>query len=281
MTSIVCGVGSAIFFASGSVLNSRATRLISGWSVVAWVMLVGLLLTVPLLAISGFPDAANGGNVVWLAVAGGGNVAGLVLAAYAFRYGKVAVVAPVLATEGALSAVIATRLGASLSSSVAFLLFAIVAGVVLAAAAPDPFPLEHERVVVSTVLAVSGALSFGVSLYAMARLSGELPISWVLLPARLVGVVFLLLPLTVGRRLQISRKAAPLVLAMGTTEVLGIAIFAIGARHDIVITSVLSSQFAPISAVLAYFLFGERLGRSQLVGVAIIIAGVTALSVVA
>lgn len=280
MTSIVCGVGSAIFFASGSLLNSRATRHISAWSVVAWVMLVGLILTAPLLVTSGLPDAAKGTNVLWLAVAGGGNVTGLVLAAFAFRHGKVAVVAPVLATEGALSAVIATRLGESLSSSVAFLLVAIVAGVVLAAATPDPFPLEHERIVLSTVLAVSGAVSFGISLYAMARLSGELPISWVLLPARLVGVMALALPLALSRRLQITRKAAPLVIAMGTTEVLGIAIFAIGARDDIVITSVLSSQFAPIAAVLAYLLFGERLGRSQLVGVAIIIAGVSALSVV-
>lgn len=280
MISIVCGVGAAIFFASGSLLNSRATRHISGWSVVAWVMLVGLVLTAPLTASAGLPEAARGTNLLWLAVAGGGNVAGLVLAAFAFRYGKVAVVAPVLATEGALAALIATRLGESLSSLVALLLMVIVAGVVLAAATPDPFPLEHERLVLSAALAVGGALAFGISLYAMARLSGELPVSWVLLPARLVGVVFLALPLALSRRLQISRKAAPLVFAMGITEVLGIAIFAIGARDDIVITSVLSSQFAPIAAVLAYFLFGERLGRSQLVGVAIIIVGVTALSIV-
>ena len=73
--------------------------------------------------------------------------------------------------------------------------------------------------------------------------------------------------------------AAPLVLGMGVVEVLGIAVFSLGARDDIAITSVLSSQFAPIAAIIAYLLFRERLGRVQIVGVAVIVAGVTALSV--
>ncbi len=278
MISIVCGFVAAVFFASSSLLNSRASRHISGWSVVAWAMLVGLVLTAPVAALTGIPEAARS-NAWWLVVAGIGNVGGLVLAAYAFRWGKVGVVAPILATEGALSAVIAARLGESLAPSVASLLVVIVIGVVLAAGTPDPFPLEHERLALSSGLAVCGAFSFGVSLYAMAHLSGELPISWVLLPARVVGVLALTLTLALSRRLQINRQAAPLVLGMGVVEVLGIAVFSLGARDDIAITSVLSSQFAPIAAIIAYLLFRERLGRVQIVGVAVIVAGVTALSV--
>jgi multidrug transporter EmrE-like cation transporter len=41
---------------------------------------------------------------------------------------------------------------------------------------------------------------------------------------------------------------------------------------------VLASQFAAVAAVGAYVLFGERLGRVQLTGVAMILAGVAALS---
>jgi drug/metabolite transporter (DMT)-like permease len=41
---------------------------------------------------------------------------------------------------------------------------------------------------------------------------------------------------------------------------------------------VLSSQFAALSGIAAYFLFGERLTRLQLAGVCTIVAGVAALS---
>jgi drug/metabolite transporter (DMT)-like permease len=40
----------------------------------------------------------------------------------------------------------------------------------------------------------------------------------------------------------------------------------------------MGSQFAAIAAVAAYFLFGERLGRLQVAGVALIVGGVTILA---
>ena len=50
-------------------------------------------------------------------------------------------------------------------------------------------------------------------------------------------------------------------------------------RHDsIAITAVLGSQFAAIAAVVAFFLFGERLSRIQVVGVVLIVGGVTVLA---
>jgi len=41
---------------------------------------------------------------------------------------------------------------------------------------------------------------------------------------------------------------------------------------------VLGSQFAAIAAVVAFLLFGERLSRSQMTGVVLIVAGVSALA---
>jgi drug/metabolite transporter (DMT)-like permease len=279
MISILCGFGAAIFFASGSLLNSRATRHIDGWSVVAWVTLVGLGVTAPLALTSGVPGGVRSANELWILLAGIGNVAGLVLAAYAFRFGKVAVVAPILACEGALSAVIAASLGVNVTPSLGILLIVIVIGVMLAAGSKDPGAAGVTRPILSSGLASAAACFFGVSLYAVGRLSADLPIAWLLLPGRVVGVTALTIPLALARRLRINRKAAPLVVAMGFTEVLGITVFSLGARHNIVITSVLSSQFAPMAAVGAYVLFHERLSRLQIVGVAIIVSGVTALSV--
>ena len=50
------------------------------------------------------------------------------------------------------------------------------------------------------------------------------------------------------------------------------------ARHGIAVAAVLSSQFAALSGIAAYFLFRERLSRIQLAGVLTVIAGVAVLS---
>jgi drug/metabolite transporter (DMT)-like permease len=279
MVSIVFGLATAVFFASSGLMASRSVKVIGSWSTVAWTMLVGLVITLPFLVSSGVPEnlSDSGG---WMLVTGAGNVAGLVIVGLAFRVGKVGVVAPIAATEGAISAVIAALLGESIAPIIAFLLMVIVVGIVISATAPDPEPLEHERPVVAALLATAGALAFGVSLYAAGRLSGDLPISWVLLPARLVGVVALTIPLALTRRLLITRATVPLILGMGLAEVLGFTCFAIGAQYQVAVTSVLASQFAPIAAVMAYVLFRERLGRLQITGVSILVVAVTALTLV-
>ena len=279
MISIVFGLGTALCFAASSLIASRAAKLIGSFPVVAWTMLIGLFLTMPFVVASGIPDRATGANLGWLLATGIGNVAGLVFATFAYRVGKVGLITPILATEGALAAVIAALLGESIAPIVGFLLVLIVAGIVLAAIAPDPEPLEHERPVVAVLLATAGALVFGISLYSAAHLSGDMPISWVLLPARLVGTVAIALPLAITRRLTLTRKTIPMVVAMAFAEVIGFTMFAIGAQYEVAITSVLASQFAPISAVLAYVLFKERLGRLQITGVVILVLGVTALSI--
>ena len=134
-------------------------------------------------------------------------------------------------------------------------------------------------VALAVILATCAALAFGVSLYAAGSLSGDLPIAWVLMPARVVGVVAVFLPLLLLRRLRITRGTVPLVVGMGFAEVIGFTCFAIGAQYSVAVTSVLASQFAPIAAVMAYVLFKERLGRLQITGVAVLVVAVTALSI--
>lgn len=278
MVSIAFGLLTAGFFASSSLLSSRSVKVIGSASSVAWAMLVGLVITTPFVLLSGVP-ANLGASLPWMAAAGLGNVIGILIAGFALRVGKVGVVAPILATEGAIAAVIAAVLGESIAPIVAFLLMVVVGGIVLSAIAPDPEPLEHERPVYAVVMSTIAAACFGISLFAAGNLSDELPISWVLLPARLAGVVLILVPLLLTRRLRLTRATAPLVTAMGFTEVLGFVCFAIGAQYQVAVTSVLASQFAPIAAVAAYFLFRERLGRLQIAGVVVLVLGVTALTV--
>lgn len=277
MISVWFGLGTALCFAASSLLSSRAVRIIGPLSVTAWTMVVGLVLTLPFLIPAGVPGNL-GENTGWMLMSGIGNVLGIVLAGMAFRVGKVGVVAPILATEGAISAVLAALLGESIAPIVAFLLLVIVVGIVVSAIAPDPAPVEHERPLFAVGMATAAAASFGLSLFATGTISDDLPIAWVLMPARVVGVLVLALPLLILGRLLLTRRSAPMVIGMGVLEVVGFTSFAIGAQYQVAVTSVLASQFAPIAAVLAYLIFRERLGRLQILGVVILVLAVTTLT---
>jgi drug/metabolite transporter (DMT)-like permease len=223
------------------------------------------------------------------------------------RIGKVSIVAPIVATEGAVAALIAIAFGDPLGLVAGIMLGLIASGVVLSTQEPggsnvpagdfdlvadsidgpriDPNlptatgerPIDARRAV---LLAAGAALVFGVGIVAAGRAAALVPVAWVALSARLVGVAVVVVPLLLQRRLRVTRVALPLVVIAGVAEVLGSMLSAWGSRESIAITAVMGSQFAAIAAVAAYFLFGERLGRLQVAGVILIVAGVTVLAAV-
>jgi drug/metabolite transporter (DMT)-like permease len=248
-------------------------------AVVAGVMVVGLVITAPIAAANGTPSF-DAESLTWLVLSGAGNVVGLILTYNAFRIGQVALVAPLVSTEGAVAALIALLAGESLAPGVGLALAIVAIGVCLSVA-PDSAAAERRMLrtqPAAVALALAAAVVFGTSLYATGRAGSTLPASWVVLSARLIGTVALAVPLAVTGRLRVVRPAVPLVVASGICEVLGFFSYTAGARHGIAVAAVLSSQFATIAAVVAYFAFGERLGRVQVAGVTSVIVGVALLS---
>ena len=132
MIAILGGLGAALCWAAGTLCAAKASRLIGALSVLAWVMLIGLAMTAPVAAFSGIPPGLRGVELVWIVLAGAGNVAGLLLAYEAMRRGKVSIVAPISSTEGAIAALLAVATGEALGIPSAILLGLIAAGVVLA-----------------------------------------------------------------------------------------------------------------------------------------------------
>jgi drug/metabolite transporter (DMT)-like permease len=275
MLAILGGTGAALAFAGSTMCSSRSAKLIGPFSVAACMMLVGLVVTVPLAAAQGVPhfDAAN---VTWLLVGGAGNVLGLVITYYALRSGKVGVVAPIVSTEGAVTAVLATATGEPLGAATGVLLLVVAVGVVLAGrqAEPGAGSLAGRP----AILAFAAALAFGASLLAIGRAAETVPLWWSVLPARVIGAVALALPLALAGRLRLTRRAAPFVIASGLCEVAGLGAYALGARDGIAVAAVLASLFGALAAVLAAVLFGERLARVQVAGVGTIAAGVALLT---
>jgi drug/metabolite transporter (DMT)-like permease len=278
MWAILGGLGAAVSWAITSLTAARASRLIGSYSTLAWVMLIGLVVVAPVALAQGRPDALGGSSGGWLVLAGLANVGGLLLVYTGFRLGGVGVVAPISSAEGAVAAVIAVAAGESLGAGTAVALLAIVLGVVLVAGAQSDVP-DLDRIDPRAALfGVAAAAAFGTGLYATGRASLDLPISWAILPPRVFGVAFVLVPLLLARRLRLSRAALPWVVASGLAEVTGFVSYAIGARHGIAVTAVLASQFAALAAIAATVLFGEHLGRTGVAGVAVIAAGVAVVS---
>ena len=275
MTAILGGVGAAFCWAGATLCSSRSSRAIGAPSVLAWVMLVGFVAVLPFAVAAGSPP--QGTALGWFVILGLANVVGLLLEYTGLRRGKVGVVVAITSTEGAVAAILAALFGEAVPAATAVLLMVIATGVVLAALEPGA-PVPDRATKRAVPLAIGAAVSFGIGLYAAGRVSGEFPLAWVVIPARVLGVAFLVVPLAATRRLRITRSTVPLVVAAGLLEVVGFVSFVLGARHGIAITSVLGSQFAALSAFGAFVLFGERLHRIQIAGIAAILVGVSSLA---
>ena len=279
--------------------------------VLAWVMIVGTIVGLPLALASGVPREIAPGTLALVLLTGICYSAGLYVTYKALTIGKVSIVAPVVATEGAVGALIAIALGDTLTLVAALLLAVIAGGVVLSAIEParpdvpagdielaadalDGPAREDARVRIAdhaalladdatrtraTVLySVTGALMFGVGIVAAGKAATLIAPIWVAVGARFVGLAVVALPLVLQRRLVLTRRALPLVVVAGIGEIIGSTAYAWGSIHSIPITAVLGSQFAAIAMVAAFLLFGERLSRTQVTGVVLIVGGVTALA---
>ena len=290
MTAIIGGLGAAILWATATVASSRSSRLIGSRVVLAWVMIVGVAVGLPIGIISGVPAAVPPGAPFLLLLAGICYAAGLQVTYAALTIGKVAIVAPIVATEGAIAAMIAVALGDSIGLIAGVLLAVIAIGVVLSslersgpavpagdiAIEPDDAQATDTRRAV--ILSIVAALIFGVGLVASGKAALLVPPIWVALTARFVGLAVVVLPVVLQRRLRVTRQTLPLVLVAGVGEIFGSSLSAWGATQSIAVAAVLGSQFAAIAAVAAYFLFHERLAPVQVVGVVLVVFGVTALA---
>jgi uncharacterized membrane protein len=278
--AILGGLGAALMWGTATLCTSRSSRQLGTGSVLAWVMLAGLVIVVPLAIASGVPPALDTGVGWWLLLSGAMNVIGLALVYEALRLGKVGIVSPVASTEGAIAALLAVLAGETLGVSTAVLLVVITLGIVLASRPAEEHQLEDPHPLASTLMSVGAAGTFGVGLYASGRVSDLVPVVWVILPARVLGALFVALPLAVRGKLRLTRESAPLVVTAGLCEIAGMASYALGARHGIAVAAVLASQFAAVAAIGAYVLFHERLSAVQRTGAGVILLGVAALTAI-
>jgi drug/metabolite transporter (DMT)-like permease len=282
MVAILGGLGAALSWAIATVSSTRSSRMIGAISVIAWVMTVGFVAAIGPALLSTSPGLDPARILALFAMGISYNV-GLLLTYAALTIGRISIVTPIVATEGAAAAIISVILGESLNVATAIVLAAIALGVVLAAiersadAAQRTNVRDARRAV---LLAIAAAGAFSIGLVIAGRLGSVLPLAWIVVAPRIVGVVGVAVPLAVLGRLRLVRAAVPLVIVSGILEAAGSGLYVIAARDGVAVAAVLSSQFAAFAAIAAFLFFGERLARVQVAGVGLIVLGITALAVV-
>jgi drug/metabolite transporter (DMT)-like permease len=242
------------------------------------VMLVGLVVALPISALTVGDTRPTADALPYLLIGGLGNVIGLGSQYIAVRTGKVGVVGALAASEGAIAALLSVLAGEVLAGTEAIGVAVVGLGVILAALGRDPDTVDPRSSVRAIAFGGLAGLAFGASLYATGRIGADLAVGWAILPPRIIGVALITIPLAVGGRLRIGQAALPFVAIAGAGEVGGFLAVAWGARESIAITSALAAQFATVAALIAWLVLGERLGRVQWVGIGAVAIGVALLA---
>jgi drug/metabolite transporter (DMT)-like permease len=281
--AIVAGLAAASSFAVSTLVAARASRMVGAPVTVAGAMLVGLVIVLP-ICLFATPLPTSTADLLLPTLAGAANAGGLLLAYTAYRIGTVGVVSTVASTEGAIAAVISVIAGQRLAPGSGPILALVVVGVVLAATGggheiEEGVRIDRRRSLQAAGLAAISATMFGFALFWIGSASDDIPSAWILLPGRLFGCLAIGIPLLLAGRAKVGRRAGPYILVCGIVEVTGFTAFTIGAQESIAITSVLASMFAPIAAVAAFVLFGERLARRQVGGIVLVVSGIALLGV--
>ncbi|HWG81968.1 MAG TPA: DMT family transporter [Gaiellales bacterium] len=272
MTGVLGGLVAALMWGTSTAIASRSTRMIGSQQVLAYVVLTGLvIMVVAAPVVEGVPHV-TGRGAAWALAAGAASVIGLGCVYAALRIGKVGVVAPIASCEGALAAVFSVIfLGEQLSLGVALALAVVASGVVLVTFHAHLSDV-HLR---PALLAGTSAVVFGFGLVASSQAGGAIGPYWTILVSRVVGVVFVVVPMVLSGQLRPpGRRALPLVVYSGLAEVIGFVGYITGSQHGVAVPAVLASQFAAVAAFVSFLVFGERLTRMQVCGAVLIGTGV-------
>lgn len=255
-------------------LRSRAAPLLT-------VLLVsqGAALAVLLVAAAvSTPAPPAGEYVLYGAVAGIFEALGIAALYRGLAVGKMAVVAPVAATAAVVPVLFSILLGEEPTAPQAAGIAVAIAGVVAISALQSPAaPGGDARY--GLLYGLAAAIGFGGFFVAMDAAS-EGGVLWALLVARIVALgIFLGAFLAVRGPLGVGREGLPALALIGLFVVGAEWLYAVASTEgDLGAVAVLSSLYPVVTIALARIYLRERVSRGQLLGVALVLIGVVAIS---
>ena len=225
MLVIVAALGAAAAWGFASTFDNRSTRMIGALQAMAWVQLIGFALVLPARR-SGraSPRGLRRARSAWIVIGGVGITVGITLAYAALARGAVSVVAPVMAIEGALAALLSVALGEHIALATAGGLAIVVAGMlaVLHATAAQERAGVLGHSLTAALLAGGAAIGFAVFLVAVIRAGDALGDAQLQLLYRIVPFAAVGLPLLVRGQLGLPGQAWAWLTAAAALQTAGL-----------------------------------------------------------
>jgi len=212
------------------------------------------------------------------ALAGLGGGAGLAAFYRALSLGTMSVVSPLVACGAVVPFAISIATGERPSGLAVCGAVAALAGAVLASV--EESRAESRDRTRAVALAVLAAAALGLFVYFLGLGTKQGDALSTLVGARVGSLGLLLVVALVARAsLALPRSALLPVAAVGIADVTANALFALASSRTLLsLASVLGSLYPVVTVLLAHVLLGERLTRTQQVGVGVALAGVAAIS---
>jgi drug/metabolite transporter (DMT)-like permease len=211
-------------------------------------------------------------------LAGIGGGAGLAAFYRALALGTMSVVSPLVACGAVVPFAIAIATGERPSALALCGAVAALGGAVLASV--EERRAESRDRARAVVLAIVAAGALGLFVYFLGLGSRDGDALSTLVGARVGSLSFLLVAaLALRAPVAIARASLPAVAAVGLADVTANALFAFASRHGLLaLVSVLGSLYPIVTVLLAHVVLGERLTRSQQLGIGVALAGVAAIA---
>jgi drug/metabolite transporter (DMT)-like permease len=281
VTAVVGGLIAALAWGSATIASAQASRDAGPFVAFACANVVALAITLPIALASGSPTGAPAAAWGWAVVYGFGLIGAFGFAFPALTIGRVGIVAPVIATDGAIAALFAILTGESVASLAAAGLVLVVGGVVLSVLQPAPAESAGpRRDRLAALLGLASAACFATAFIAASKTDG-LDAAWVVAVGRAVNVVFVTIPIVAHTGLpRLSRRTWLLIAGEAIGDVVGNVAFVAATRDGLAVPAVLGSQYAIVAALLGVFFFRERLTPLQWGGVALTLTGVAIVAAV-
>jgi drug/metabolite transporter (DMT)-like permease len=291
---IFLGLLTALSWGSADFLARFATRKIGTLRTMLYMQLAGLLLlTVALHWLGGWGHLADGSGFrpwAWGILVGMLNTCGTLALYRSFEIGKMSIVAPISSSYPALTMLLAATTGERLTLS-RLIGFALILTGVVAVARGEDAPADNNTIDgqrpsnekhLGVAWALLAALSFGVMFWLLGThavpLIGSAQTVWII---RLTSVVLAAAVILIARQpLALPNKGANgWILGIGLLDTSAYVLNNYGMRlEQVSVVSVLASLYGAVTVAFAATILGEKITKTQWLGIAAIFAGIALIS---
>ena len=280
MLGITLGLLSALAWGLAGLVGTNATRLLGTNRSMAWSTIAGFAVVLVPALVTGPHSMPGTKTLLWLASGAIGSMFGLWTMMLAYRHGALSVVAPIIACEGAVIAVVNVVLGNPLELSTGLLLVIATVGAAIVVHGTRGGEGPRETPPIAIVASVASAVFFGIGLYSAAVAADDVGPFFPSLITRVLGLIVITAPVLLVARAGVGDKIGlRWALVGGALDVGGMLFFVASAQAgDVSVAGVLSAQAAAISTVLGLLVLRERMSLGQRLGFAMIIVAVSALA---